>query len=47
MEWTQITINIKPQDVDRAGDIAKMTVPYGIYIEDYTDLVLGARDCSR
>lgn len=38
MEWTEITILVKPQDVDTAGDIANMTVPYGIYIEDYTDL---------
>lgn len=38
MEWTEITIAVKPEDVDLAGDIAQMVVPYGIYIEDYTGL---------
>ena len=47
MEWTQITINVKPQDVDLAGDIANMTVPYGIYIEDYTDLELGVQEIAH
>ena len=47
MEWTQITINVKPADVDLAGDIANMTVPYGIYIEDYTDLEQGVRDIAH
>ncbi|MBQ4128191.1 MAG: 50S ribosomal protein L11 methyltransferase [Ruminococcus sp.] len=47
MEWTQITINIKPQDVDIAGDIANMTVPYGIYIEDYTDLEQGVEEIAH
>lgn len=47
MEWTQITIIVKPQDVDLAGDIANMTVPYGIYIEDYTDLELGVQEIAH
>ncbi len=47
MEWTQITINVKPEDVDLAGDIANMTVPYGIYIEDYTDLELGVQQIAH
>ena len=47
MEWTQITINIKPSDVDIAGDIANMTVPYGIYIEDYTDLEVGVQEIAH
>jgi len=47
MEWTQITINVKPQDVDLAGDIANMTVPYGIYIEDYTDLEQGVKEIAH
>ncbi|MBE6812206.1 MAG: 50S ribosomal protein L11 methyltransferase [Ruminococcaceae bacterium] len=36
--WTQISIAVPAKDVDRAGDIANMTVPYGIYIEDYSNL---------
>lgn len=47
MEWTQITINVSPADVDIAGDIANMTVPYGIYIEDYTDLELGVQQIAH
>lgn len=38
MEWTEINISVLPQDADKAGDIAQMVVPYGIYIEDYTEL---------
>ncbi len=38
MEWKEITVTVKAQDVTVAEDIANMTVPYGIYTEDYTDL---------
>ena len=38
MEWTQVTITVRAEDIDLAGDIAQMVVPYGIYIEDYTGL---------
>ena len=37
-EWTEVKIVVRAEDVDRAGDIATMVVPYGIYIEDYRDL---------
>ncbi len=37
-EWTEVRITIDSENVDKAGDIASMVVPYGIYIEDYTDL---------
>ena len=37
-EWTEVKIGVRAEDVDRAGDIATMVVPYGIYIEDYRDL---------
>lgn len=47
MEWTQITINVSPKDIDLAGDIANMTVPYGIYIEDYTDLEEGVQQIAH
>lgn len=36
--WTEIKIEIAPKQVDLAGDIANMVVPYGIYIEDYSHL---------
>ena len=34
VEWTEINISVLPQDADKAGDIAQMVVPYGIYIEE-------------
>lgn len=37
-EWTEVKIGVKAEDVEKAGDIATMVVPYGIYIEDYRDL---------
>ena len=38
MDWTEVTVSVPAKDVDRAGDIAQMVVPYGIYIEDYSNL---------
>lgn len=38
MDWTEITIEIAADAVDSAAAIAQMVVPYGIYIEDYSDL---------
>ena len=32
MDWTEVAITVDAADVDRAGDIAQMVVPYGIYI---------------
>lgn len=36
--WTEIKIEIDANNIDLASDIAQMTVPYGIYIEDYRTL---------
>ena len=36
--WTEVKICVNAKDVDKAADIATMVVPYGIYIEDYSDL---------
>ena len=38
MNWTEITITVPQKDTDEAAAIANMTVPYGIYIEDYSQL---------
>lgn len=38
MKWTQITVAVSPKDIDTAGNIAQMVVPYGIHIEDYANL---------
>ena len=37
-DWTEVKISVNADDVDKAGDIASMVVPYGIYIEDYREL---------
>lgn len=36
--WTEIAITVDTENIDIAGGIANMTVPYGIYIEDYSAL---------
>ncbi len=33
--WTEVRIEVPAEHIDAAGDIAHMTVPYGIYLEDY------------
>ncbi len=46
-DWTEIKITVNADDVDRAGDIAQMVVPYGIYIEDYRTLEQEAWEIAR
>ena len=43
MEWIEVTVKVPAGDTDRAAAIANMVVPYGLYIEDYSDLEEGAR----
>ena len=38
MDWTEIQVAVAAKDVEVASAIAHMVVPYGIYIEDYSDL---------
>ena len=47
MDWFEIKIGVKSADVDKAGDIAQMVVPYGIYIEDYSDLEEAAWEIAK
>ena len=37
-KWTEITVTVDTKDIETAGNIANMVVPYGIYIEDYSAL---------
>lgn len=37
-DWTEVKISVDADNVEKAGDIASMVVPYGIYIEDYREL---------
>ena len=47
MDWTEIKITVNANDVDKAGDIAHMVVPYGIYVEDYRALEQEAWEIAR
>ena len=38
MEWTEITVKVPTKDLEETEAIAQMVVPYGIYIEDYSNL---------
>lgn len=38
MSWTEVIAEVPASDIETAGNIAQMTVPYGIYIEDYSNL---------
>ena len=46
-DWVEILLTVGVNDVDMASDIATMTVPYGFYIEDYSDLEQGAREIAH
>lgn len=39
MNWTDLKITVSPKDAETAEAIAQMAVPYGIYIEDYSDML--------
>lgn len=47
MDWTEIKLLIPTKDTELASAIANMAVPYGIYIEDYSDLEQGAREIAH
>ncbi len=47
MNWTEITVSVPQEYTETAAAIANMTVPYGIYIEDYSDLEQGAWDIAH
>ena len=47
MDWTEVRIDIPTADTERASAIANMVVPYGIYIEDYSDLEQGAWEIAH
>ena len=38
MEYTEVKVYVPTADTEKASGIAVMTVPYGIYIEDYSSL---------
>lgn len=46
-EWTEIIVTVPCKEIDKAGNIANMTVPYGIYIEDYSNLEEDVRNIAK
>lgn len=47
MNWTEITARVPVKDSETAAAIANMTVPYGIYIEDYSDIEQAAQEIAH
>ncbi len=47
MEWTEVSVTVDAEQIDLAGDIAQMVVPYGIYIEDYSHLEEEAKEIAH
>lgn len=47
MNWTEITVTVPSEKTDEAAAVANMAVPYGIYIEDYTNLESDAREIAH
>ena len=45
--WTEIKITVPAVKAETAGNIANMTVPHGIYIEDYSHLEEEAREIAH
>lgn len=47
MQWNEITVTVPISRVDEAAAISNMTVPYGIYIEDYSNLESDAEQIAH
>lgn len=47
MDWNEITVKVPVSSVDTAAAIANMAVPYGIYIEDYSNLESDAQEIAH
>lgn len=47
MNWTEVLISVPNNKTDEAAAIANMTVPHGIYIEDYSELEKDAMEIAH
>lgn len=47
MNWNEIVIGVSTENCEAAAAIANVVVPYGIYVEDYSDLEQGAREIAH
>lgn len=47
MDWTEITVLVDTEQLDKTSAICNMVVSHGIYIEDYSDLEQGAKEIAH
>lgn len=47
MNWNEISVKVPVDEADTAAAIANMAVPYGIYIEDYSNLESDAEEIAH
>ena len=47
MQFTEIKIKLNTADLETASAIANMAAPYGIYVEDYSDLREGVEQIAH
>lgn len=46
-QWVEIKITVPAENIEEASSIVNMTVPYGIYIEDYSSLEEEAMEIAK
>ncbi|MDR2687035.1 MAG: 50S ribosomal protein L11 methyltransferase [Oscillospiraceae bacterium] len=46
-DWNEIVVHIDASDAEAAQAISFMAAPYGVYVEDYTDLEQSALEIAR
>ena len=47
MDWLELKILIDGKDTERAENIVNMAVPYGFYLEDYSDIEIAAKEIAH
>lgn len=47
MDWLELKILISGKDTERAENIVNMAVPYGFYLEDYSDIETAAKEIAH
>ncbi|MEG0664775.1 MAG: 50S ribosomal protein L11 methyltransferase, partial [Clostridia bacterium] len=45
--WTEIILTVETKDTEKTEAIANMTVPYGIYTEDYSNLEIDVENIAH
>lgn len=47
MDWLELAVRVPAGFTEAASDLVNMAVPYGFYLEDYSDLEEGAREIAH